>query len=66
MALALMGIWMSKRKWQITDLMTVPRALKTKVHAYFTHTPAVRDIMIADGMDFFHSVVVVSDINDRN
>ena len=66
MALALMAIWMSKRKWVVTNLMIVPRALKTKVHAYFTHTPAVRDIMIADGMDFFHSVVAVSDINGRN
>ena len=66
MVLASMVNWMSKRKWPTIDLMIGRRALKTKVHAYFTPTPAVRDIMIADGMDFFRSVAVVSDINGRN
>ena len=66
MVLASMVNWMSKRKWPIIDLMIGRRALKTKVHAYFTHTPAVGDIMIADGMDFFRSVAVVSGINGRN
>ena len=66
MVLASMVNWMSKRKWPIIDLMIGRRALKTKVHAYFTHTLVVRDIMIADGMDFFRSVAVVSDIKGRN